>query len=212
MRKFIPLLFISFLLSAVTEAAPIRVLDLRVVSANATSVTVNWTTPAPGSGSLLENDVRVSAVPITALNWATRTQIAGEPIPTTPGTTQSAIVSGLSPGTTYFLALKVRDSAGWSLVSNVVTTTLVAGKSARVIWTAPRDVGLLGYYACQSKDQANWSCHDAGNVTAVEFEGLTFGSPDYFRANAYYRCTEWPTNPCEGGRVYSGWSNTAVKP
>lgn len=211
----IPLLV---LVVGVVLAAPARVTDLAVTNTNASSATVSYTTPAPGSGSLMETDIRVSTVPITALNWATRTTIAGEPIPTTPGAVQSAIVPGLSPGTTYYIAHKTRDSAGWSLVSNVVSTTLTAYKTATLKWTAPDAVvspELVGYFACQSKTTANWRCIDVAKATTYTFNDLTWGSTDYFVAVAYYSCTPYPTYPCtatsSGNFVFSANSGMAQK-
>ncbi len=186
-----------FSISTTLYAAPTRVTDLRVINVGPGNVTLVWTTPTPGAGlQLMENDVRYSLTSITAVNWASRTAVTGEPIPTTPGALQTAFVAGLNSNTTYYFGLKVRDGAtGWSLVSNVVNVnTGAATKSATLTWVPPVPAtGLRGYRVCQSKvsglySQAN--CRDVGNVTTYVLSGLVWGTPDFFVATAYYDNTE----------------------
>jgi hypothetical protein len=110
-----------------------------------------------------------------------------------PGEAQTAVMTGLSPNTKYFIGLKVRDSSSWSLVSNVVSVTTSAYKSAKVVLTAPYPAThLLGYVFCQSKVRGTYTnCIDVGNVTTYTFDTLEWGSRDWFVALAYYRCEPW---------------------
>ena len=63
----------------------------------------------------------MSGSAITAANWESATALGGLPAPAASGTAQSCVVRGLTPGATYYFALRVRDDAGnWSDVSNVV--------------------------------------------------------------------------------------------
>ena len=48
-------------------------------------------------------------------NWASATQVTGEPTPAPAGTSQSMVVSGLSPSTTYYFAIKTSDESGQHL-------------------------------------------------------------------------------------------------
>lgn len=94
------------------------------------SIPVTWTSPGDDSavGTASEYDVRYSKSPITEGNWNFATQAAGEPAPKPAGSTESFLVTGLEPLTTYYIAVKSRDEAyNWSFLSNVIskTTSLV---------------------------------------------------------------------------------------
>ncbi|MBI5037132.1 MAG: T9SS type A sorting domain-containing protein [Candidatus Kerfeldbacteria bacterium] len=90
------------------------------------SVNLSWTAPADDSGNMASGscavfDLRYSFNVITSLNWDLATPVAGEPIPADPGTRQSMLVTGLTPGTTYYWAIKSADEVyNWSGLSNVV--------------------------------------------------------------------------------------------
>lgn len=94
------------------------------------SVTVSWTTPGDDSlsGTASQFDLRYSTSPITGANFAAASRYTGTPTPAAPGTRQSATVTGLTPNTTYFFAIKTGDEIpNWSGVSNVISrTTLLA--------------------------------------------------------------------------------------
>ena len=54
-------------------------------------------------------------------NWASATQVTGEPTPAAAGTNQNMTVSGLSGDTTYYFAMKTADEVpNWSALSNVL--------------------------------------------------------------------------------------------
>ncbi len=130
------------------------------------SVTINWTTPGDDSliGTASQFDLRYSTSLITAANYASATRFVGTPAPAAPGTPQNVVVTGLSPGTTYYFALKTADEVpNWALISNVVSrTTLLApdltrpfaianmsvasvtDTSALLSWTATGDDSLTG--------------------------------------------------------------------
>ena len=89
----------------------------------ADSLTLRWTATGDdgAAGTAALYDLRMSDAAITATNWDEATAVAGVPVPAASGTTQSCVVRGLTPGATYYFALRVRDDAGnWSEVSNVV--------------------------------------------------------------------------------------------
>jgi hypothetical protein len=59
-----------------------------------------------------------------ASNWDTATQVPGEPNRRTAGSSETFIVLGLSPGSTYYFAVKTRDEVlNESALSNVVSAT-----------------------------------------------------------------------------------------
>ncbi len=99
---------------------------LRFESSSSTTITISWKAPGDdGSmGTASQYDIRYSTSLITEANWATATQVAGEPAPTTAGVVQTYTVSGLTPFTTYYVAIKAADEVpNWSGLSNVVTHT-----------------------------------------------------------------------------------------
>ena len=150
------------------------------------SVTLSWTTPGDDSlsGTASQFDVRFSTSPITAANFASATRFLGTPTPTAPGTTQSVVVNGLTPATTYYFAIKTADDVpNWALISNVVSkttasapdtirpyavvnvsVTAVTDSTALLSWTATGDDSLTGTatsydirYSTTPITSANWS-------------------------------------------------------
>mgnify|MGYP001560829433 CR=1 FL=1 len=149
------------------------------------SVQLTWTAPGDDSlsGAAAQYDLRVATSLITAVNFASATQVTGEPAPAAPGTSQSFTVTGLSPATAYWFAIKTADDAGnWSGISNVtskttasapdtvrpapasVAVTVVTDTSATLAWTAVGDDSLTGTatsydvrYSTSPITGANWS-------------------------------------------------------
>lgn len=108
--------------------APSSIINLAVSSPAAFSVRLSW--PAPGddgdTGTATSYDIRYSTSNITESNWATATQVAGEPTPQVAGTSESMTVSGLAITTAYYFTIKTMDEASnESALSNVVTSTTV---------------------------------------------------------------------------------------
>ena len=133
---------------------PSAVTDLAVSGSGLTSVILTWTATGDDGlvGTASSYDVRYSNTLITSANWATASQAVGEPSPQVSGSTETFTVSGLSPSTSYYFALKVRDNVGnESNLSNVVTgSTLVTGtivfddnmESGPSLWTTAGNPGL----------------------------------------------------------------------
>ena len=101
---------------------PDAVSNLATGTATASTMILTWTAPGDdgSTGTAARYDIRYShGRPITEDNWASTTQVTGEPIPTAAGTSQSMVVSGLSPSTTYYFAIKTSDRAtNTSAISN----------------------------------------------------------------------------------------------
>ncbi|MCQ6557463.1 fibronectin type III domain-containing protein [Paenibacillus mendelii] len=94
--------------------APTSVTDLRSSSVTSGTVALTWTAPGNdgNAGTAAAYDIRYSNSPITSANWASAMQAVGEPAPAVGGNSQSFTVSGLSPGTDYYFAVKTSDAAG----------------------------------------------------------------------------------------------------
>ncbi len=152
------------------------------------SVTLNWTTPGDDSlsGTASQFDLRYSTSPITAANFASATRVTGTPVPAASGTRQSMVVTGLSPNTTYWFAIKTADEVpNWASISNVVSKTttvapdtlrpavLVVGTTAStdssvtLQWTATGDDSLSGTATAYD---VRWSTTP---ITAANWAGAT---------------------------------------
>lgn len=109
----------------------------------AVSVSLLWTAPGDdgNTGIATTYDLRYSTQPITAASFAQAATVVGEPAPRIAGSLQFASVSGLTPNTTYYFALKTADERGnWSPISNIaVATGALVGITARPDhWYSPR--------------------------------------------------------------------------
>jgi phosphodiesterase/alkaline phosphatase D-like protein len=113
-------------LAAPDTIRPAAIADLVPTVLGETSVRLNWTATGDDSltGTASTYDVRYSTSPITAGNWSSATQVAGEPTPTAPGSAQNFTVTGLRRQTQYYFAIKVSDDGGSvSALSNVPNAT-----------------------------------------------------------------------------------------
>lgn len=170
--------------------APAAVSNLASSGATTTTITITWTSPGDDQGNYVNYgtpsvyDVRYSTATITSGNWASATQVSGEPTPSIAGTSESMTASGLSAGTTYYFGMKTRDEVpNESALSNILTrstadpsdTTAPAAvtnlslsnpteTSILLSWTAPGDDGNTGTaqsydvrYSKSAITDSNWS-------------------------------------------------------
>jgi chitodextrinase len=117
---------ISNVVSGTTLAAPDlqrpAPLAVNITSMTDTTALLSWTAVGDDSltGTAASYDLRYSTSTITNSNWASATQVTGEPAPASPGSTQQFTVTGLSRQVRYYFAAKVSDDAGnVSALSNV---------------------------------------------------------------------------------------------
>jgi hypothetical protein len=181
------------------QIAPNNIANLATTNLNGTAITLTWTAPGDdsSSGTARQYDIRYSTSTITDANWATATQITGEPTPRIAGTQESFIVTGLQYYTTYYFAIKTADEVpNWSGLSNVTSgrtanetfppsniATLAAtsptGTSITLTWLAPGDDSTSGTattydirYSTSAITQANWnSATQANNEPAPRVAG-----------------------------------------
>jgi hypothetical protein len=90
---------------------------------------LSWTASGDdgSSGVASAYEMRYSTSPLTDATFASGSAVSGLPPPATPGTAQSAAITGLSPATAYYFGIRVRDEAGnWSPIRYQTVTTAAA--------------------------------------------------------------------------------------
>jgi hypothetical protein len=149
------------------------------------SVTVRWTATGDDGnvGTAAVYDLRMSGEPITLASWEQATAIDGLPAPLPAGSAQSVVVHGLTSGTTYYFAIRVRDDAGnWSDLSNVVRwdglDTAPPAAPAGLTATRNGSGGVeLCWQPCGAPDLAGYSVYRAiqagGPYTKLNTDLLT---------------------------------------
>ena len=110
--------------------APAAVSNLATSSPTVSSITLSWTAPGDdgSTGTATTYDIRYrTGGAVNDSNWASATQVTGEPAPAAAGTNQNMVVSGLSSSTTYYFAIKTADEVpNWSAISNSPSGTTTA--------------------------------------------------------------------------------------
>ncbi|MCP4650105.1 MAG: fibronectin type III domain-containing protein [PVC group bacterium] len=110
--------------------APLAVSDLAISDSTHNSATLSWTAPGDdgSTGTATSYDLRYSTSVINEGNWASATQVSGEPTPSIAGSNESMTVNGLLAETAYYFAIKTSDEeSNISSISNIpnVTTSAV---------------------------------------------------------------------------------------
>lgn len=154
----------------VDTTPPAAVTDLAVSSTGSQRVHLTFTAVGDNGnrGTATSYELRYSQSPITAENFASATLVENLPAPVTAGAQQTLTVSGLSPQTTYYFALKVSDEAGnTSALSNVAS-----GITAEPDLTAPSTVSDLAVTMGEEGAVFTWTAPgNDGNVgTASAYE------------------------------------------
>lgn len=126
---------------ATADIQPPAASTLIAGSATATTIPISWTAPGDNgnSGTATEYDIRYSTTgEINTGNWGTASPANGEPAPSIAGSSESYTLTGLSPNTTYYIAMKTLDEANnESPLSNVLTvTTPAAGAPGQIVLRA----------------------------------------------------------------------------
>jgi hypothetical protein len=150
---------------------PSGIIDLSASDMTLDSITLTWTAPGDDGtiGTASEYDIRYATASITEANWASATEVSNEPAPLVSGTSQMHIVSGLSPDTTYYFAIKTTDDAGnVSALSNVEPGKTLADSGvfqfypSDYYWYVPVDT--LQVHPASANWIAKFTPADAGNV------------------------------------------------
>jgi hypothetical protein len=156
---------------------PAKVTDLSTGNPTSRSISLTWTAPGDdgNEGTATEYDIRYSTSEIIEANWNSATQCTGEPSPQVAGSTETFIVTGLSPSTTYYFALKTADEVpNWSGISNSSSGTTIG--ASNLVYVATDGTGD---YNCDGTDdhieinQATTYINSIGGGT-VHFKAGTY--------------------------------------
>ena len=146
-------------IAPVSEAAP-------------TLITLRWTAPGDDAsiGKPTRYDLRYSTQRQTTVTFTNASVAPGLPLPKPAGSLETYTLAGLSPDSTYYIALKARDDAGnWSAISNV----LAARPSATV--GVPENPMVLAFAEpwpnpARSSVQLSYSLPQAGETQTRVFD------------------------------------------
>ncbi|MGH8015748.1 MAG: fibronectin type III domain-containing protein, partial [Candidatus Zixiibacteriota bacterium] len=179
---------------------PAAVNDLNVDDITTTSAFLSWTASGDDSltGTAVETDIRYSTDLTDLEYWVSAVQVEGEPAPLAAGNEENFEVSGLTPGYTYYFALKIIDDAGnQSGISNVDSVFLPPLPPSTPILISPdsgaTDVSidvtfvwhsLLGAETYYVEYDTDSSFSEPYNVGGIEDTTLTAGPLQY--ATTYY--------------------------
>ena len=155
---------------------PAKVTDLAVTSRSDTSLTLTWTAPGDDGlvGTASQYDIRYSTSAIdTEASWEGATVVSDPPTPQAPGSTETFTVTGISPGTRYYFALKTADEApNWSDLSNSplgITASRRSGGGGGGGF-GPGGGQLTGQTSLWGKTNSSGAITES--VTAESFDGL----------------------------------------
>jgi hypothetical protein len=156
--------------------APAAITNLSVLANRIAQngVRLRWT--APGSdgttGRAATYTVKRSTAMINEGNFAAATTVAQTIDATMAGGTEEVIVPGLNPSTTYFFAVKTTDAEGnTSAVSNIPSTTTLAGRAAQDVWGGDTRI--------QSPTGINVGCTFSGVSTGMTSTVLTHAGASF---------------------------------
>ncbi len=117
---------------------PAAITDLSVTDTTSGSATLAWTAPGDDAtqGTAFRYDLRYSTQPINEDNWQYSETANSLYDPQLAGSPETATVTGLAAGTTYYFAIKARDDS-WqeAALSNVAMATT---KIPRLTWARQR--------------------------------------------------------------------------
>lgn len=130
---------------------PAAVTNLSAAKAATTIVLLTWSAPGDdgSTGTAAGYDIRYSTSAITEANWASATQVTGEPVPGIAGSSQSMFIRGLKSFTTYYFAMKASDEvpnlSGLSNIVSVTTPDITAPTKPGVLAIRGRKA-IIGYW------------------------------------------------------------------
>ena len=159
---------------------PAAVTNLSTSNFASSSITLTWTSSGDDgdTGTASEYDIRYSTSQITETSWSSTTQVTNEPTPQEAGNTEIFTVTGLSPETTYYFALKTADEvSNWSTISNSPSGTTLEENHLVAEWHFDEGNGDIagdssgnGNNGILSDSLTMWT-HEGKINSSLQFEG-----------------------------------------
>jgi hypothetical protein len=153
---------------------PAAVTDLAAITATSATVTLTWTAPGDdgNTGTASAYVIRYATATIGDANWGSASQCSGEPAPQAAGNSQTFTVTGLSPDTTYYFAMKTADEVpNWSGLSNIPSRKTEAVTPANQSPAQPGNTvptaGATGVSLTPTLSSSAFSDPDAGDTHAA---------------------------------------------
>ncbi len=172
--------------------APAAVSNLATSNPQLTSIDLGWTAPGDDNNdagtTATTYDIRYRTdTAITAGNWATATQVTGEPSPSVQGTSESMTVTGLSNGTTYYFAIRTDDEIpNTSAISNSPSGTTIGPPVGGYSVDDVIPVAQISQETDGSGNiSINWKVRDSqvDNVTLNTFQYSDDGGASWYTPN-----------------------------
>ncbi|WP_305046013.1 multiheme c-type cytochrome [Geoalkalibacter sp.] len=194
------------------STAPGQISDLAAHTGDAVgTVRLTWTPPFnDGSSGPVAYGYEVryrTGGPVTDLNWNSSTIAGGAPsaVRTYPGSierTQTMIVHGLSPGTTYYFAVKAFDET----MTNFAPASNSVSAQARIDSFAPEFQGLVAAFPAYADGAVDleWGAaeDDTGPVTYLIYWALANQSINYSTPQATTRSLGYRVTGLQNGLDY----------
>ncbi|RMH44765.1 MAG: choice-of-anchor D domain-containing protein [Gammaproteobacteria bacterium] len=165
--------------------APAPVLALQAERGTAPgTVKLSWIAPGDDStaGTAAQYIIRYNSEPISEDNWASSSDVVGEPTPSPAGSLEQMTVTGLTQGMIYYFAIKTRDEAGnISTISNTPRAVAAAAYSTYlplVLSTSDVPVVIPKTTVVLDKTTAEVIEDISADYTAITFTQTTQGLND----------------------------------
>jgi hypothetical protein len=178
--------------------APAAVSNLTVsTGANQGEVNLSWSAPGDdgSAGTATTYIIKYSSSAITTdTQFNAATDVAGEPTPAVAGTNQSMTVTGLTPGQTYYFAMKTQDevpnTSGLSNSPSAVAKSVAVNNPPVLASIDAKSVNenvLLTFTLSASDADGNSLTYSATNLpSGATFVGQTFSwTPSYTQSGTY---------------------------
>ena len=178
--------------------APAAVSNLvATTGTNSGEINLSWTAPGDdnNTGTATTYIIKYSSSAITTdAQFNAATQVTGAPAPQVAGTNQSMTVTGLTPGQTYYFAMKTQDEVpNTSALSNnpSAVAKLVSANNppflASIGNKTVNENSLLTFSISATDADNDTLTYSATNLpTGATFVGQTFTwTPNYTQANSY---------------------------
>ncbi|MFH1366790.1 MAG: FG-GAP-like repeat-containing protein [Patescibacteria group bacterium] len=185
---------ISLIFAVISIVVPTTAVPVKITAvATSNSVTLNWTAPGDDNniGLADQYDIRYATFPITEENFSSATVVPNPPTPQISGTTETFEVTGLTPDTLYYFALKTADEVpNWSNISNLVSKRTAAIESCVPSWSC------ADWSVCENSIKTR-TCLD------LNYCGTEDGKPE-----TQVSCTEIPPPPtCQESWSCTDWAD-----